>query len=416
MLARLLKSESLRSAVGFGAGGVGFAAANILLAKELSPASFGVITLALALNQFGMTCGPFGLEVVANRHRLRVGAKLIRLMGSTAVLAGIVVTFAAIFYYHLPPTIAFLTFAMSVGSATNRVGSALFQGGQQLRAAMALSQAPNYILLLAAVLILALAVKSAVFILSVVAIGYLSSAALGWWQAGHRLNAGRMDIDAFVALREGAAAVGIGAAVEMLTQFERLAIPKVGSLEMLSTYAVLAAVAGSPFRMLQIGTSFSLLPRLRSAPNAAAARSVLLREATTAFSVAIVAAIAIALCTPFIVKTLLAGKYAIQPGLIVAAIVVGMAKLWQSFSVTVVSACGSTRALAAISVFAWTCLAIAAAGAVVGSQFGLLGILYGVGFAWVLLAAGGTYLAITSFSARFAALPGDSQATRSGAG
>jgi hypothetical protein len=78
--------------------------------------------------------------------------------------------------------------------------------------------------------------------------------------------------------------------------------------------------------------------------------------------------------------------------------------LWEGFSVAVVSACGSTKALALFSVFAWICLGLAAAGSVIGSRFGLVGILYGVGFAWVVLAAGGTYLARISFRTRFAAL------------
>jgi hypothetical protein len=58
--------------------------------------------------------------------------------------------------------------------------------------------------------------------------------------------------------------------------------------------------------------------------------------------------------------------------------------------------------MAIISVLAWICLAIAAAAMVIGARYGLIGILYGVGSAWVLLAAGGTYLAVVSLRARFA--------------
>jgi hypothetical protein len=92
--------------------------------------------------------------------------------------------------------------------------------------------------------------------------------------------------------------------------------------------------------------------------------------------------------------------------LIAASLIVGVAKLWEGFSTTIVSAYGSTQKLATISVYAWICLAIAALGAVVGSRYGLVGILYGVGSAWILLAAGGTWLAVISFRARFAASAG----------
>lgn len=327
-----------------------------------------------------------------------------RLVSSTSVLAGIIVALAASFYYQLSTPISLVIFAMTVGSAVNRVGAALFQGAQNLRASLLLSQIHNYILLLVAVVTAYMTDKSALFVVGVVSAGYLLSALIGWWLAARSLNAGRTEIDAAVALREGAAVLGIGVAVEVLGQFERLAIPKVGTLSMLSTYAVIAAVAGSSFRMLQIGTSFSLLPRLRSAATAQAARTVLLREATTTSLVALVAAIAITLASPLLFKLVLHDKYDIPSSLIIAAVVVGLAKLWEGFSVAVVSACGSTKALAIFSVFAWVCLGIAAVGSVVGSRFGLVGILYGVGFAWVLLAAGGTYLARISFRTRFAAL------------
>ena len=333
-----------------------------------------------------------------------MGRRLVTLVGGTALLAGITVAIAASLYYHLPAHIALLIFGMTVGSASNRVGAALFQGGQNLPAAMVLSQVHNYVLLFAAVLTMVPAIRNDVFVLSLVTVGYLTSAVLGWWLASRSLNIGRAEIDASMALKEGAAALGIGVAVEVLGQFERLAIPKVGSLEMLSTYAVLAAVAGSSFRMLQIGTSFSLLPRLRSAPSAAVARNVLWREATMTSLVAIAAAIVIAVVSPPLFNLVLRGKYSIPSSLIIAAIVVGLAKLWEGFSVAVVSACGSTAALAMFSAFAWICLLVAAVGTVIGSKFGLVGILYGVGIAWILLAAGGTYLARVSFRARFSAL------------
>ena len=82
-----------------------------------------------------------------------------------------------------------------------------------------------------------------------------------------------------------------------------------------------------------------------------------------------------------------------------------MLKVWEGFSTTAVTACGSAKSLAAISVLAWVCLVIAAAGMAYGSRYGLVGILYGVGLAWVLLALGGTFLAVRSFKSRFAGAP-----------
>lgn len=401
MIARLLKSDSLRSAIGFAAGGAGFAAGNILLARVMSPEAFGVVALVLALNQFGLTFGPFGLEVVANRQRPRVGRRLGLLSLGLATATGIVAAVIAYLYYGLPARIVALLLPMVMGSATARVGSALFQGEQRLKTAMALSQASNYILLSIAFLAISLSLSSESFVLTVMASGYIIVSAIGWWVAYRTVNEGRKEIGFNLALSEGAAALGIGVGVEILSQFERLAIPKVGSVAMLGTYAVLASVAGSPFRMIRIGTSFSLLPRLRAVTNAEEARAVLLRESLTALLMALVSSVLIVLVAPLVFNNLLQGKYEIGFGLIAATIVVGMAKVWEGFSTAVTVACGSPRSMATIGILAWICLAVAAGAMVVGARYGLIGILYGVGVAWVLLAAGGSCLAIISFRARF---------------
>jgi hypothetical protein len=173
-------------------------------------------------------------------------------------------------------------------------------------------------------------------------------------------------------------------------------------VEMLGTYAVLAAVAGSPFRMIKIATSFSLLPRIRAVSSAAEARAVILHESLTALLMAVASSVFIVLLAPWVFNTLLKGKYEIGFGLIGATIVVGLAKIWESFSTAVTVSCGTPRSMAIISLLAWICLAVAAAAMIIGARYGLLGILYGVGSAWALLAAGGTYLAVVSFRARFA--------------
>jgi len=402
LIARLLKSDSLRSATGFAAGGAGFAVGNILLAKVMSPEGFGVVALVLALNQFGLTFGPFGMEVVANRHRPRVGRRLGLSALAFATATGIVAAAIAFWYYGLSAGIVALLLPMVMGSATGRVCTALFQGEGQFKFAMILSQASNYILLFIALLALGLSLTSESFVLVLMALGYVIVSTLGWLAAYRTVNSGRQEIEFDVALREGAAALGIGVGVEILSQFERLAIPKVGSMGMLGTYAVLAAVAGSPFRMIRIATSFSLLPRLRAVASAAEARAVIVRESLTALLMAVASGVGIVLVAPLVFNTLLKGKYEIGPGLICATIVVGLAKIWESFATAITMSCGSPRSMASISVLAWICLAVAAGAMVIGARYGLLGILYGVGSAWVLLAAGGSYLAVVSFRARFA--------------
>ena len=401
MLARLLKSESLRSAIGFGAGGAGFAAGNILLARIMTPAQFGVVALVLALNQFGVTFGPIGLEVVANRHRPRVDRRLASYALSTAVVTAIIGASIGALYYQLPLRIDLLLLAMIVGSATNRVCVSLFQGNQRLKPAMALSQVSNYVLLAAALLAIAFSMPNADFILGCMTLSFLVSAAIGWRVAFRSLNESRRELSLSLALKEGLAALGVGVGVQILMQFERFAIPKVGSLEMLGTYAALAAVAGSPFRMIEMGNAFTLLPRLRTALTAAQARALVVRESLTALAVCVLSSVAILIAAPFVFETLLRGKFSIGYPLIMATILVGFVKVWSGFATTVTTACGSSRMLVAVSVLTWISLLLAAAAVLAGSAHGLVGILDGVGTAWLALAGGSTCLAVWSFRTRF---------------
>ena len=194
----------------------------------------------------------------------------------------------------------------------------------------------------------------------------------------------------------------IGLAVQLLWQFERMVIPVLGSLEDLATYAVLAAIVASPFRMLQFGVMFTLLPSLRSATDAASAKTILRREVGTAVAVALVSIVVIALVAPFILHHLLGGKYVIGRDLILAAVLVGLLRVWAGFSTTVVSALGSVQRIAQISGLGWLSLGVALAGAWLGSRYGLLGVILGTGAGWGVLVTAGTYLAVRSFRSRFA--------------
>jgi len=403
VLSRLLKSESLRSAAGFAAGGVGFAAGNILLARVLPPDAFGIVALVLALNQFGVTFGPIGLEVVANRHRPRVDRPLAAYALVTATVTGLIAALIARFYYGLTLTVSLLLLVMIIGSSTNRVCVALFQGEHRLRPAMALSQVMNYVLLGAALLGMALGWKGPEGVLACMMAGFLLSSAWGWLEARASVNATRKPLDRRLALHEGLAALGVGVGVQVLMQFERLAIPKVGTLPMLGLYAVLAAVAGSAFRMIEMGNAFTLLPRLRAVGDAAAARAVIVRESGTAAVTCLLSALGILLLAPLVFEILLKNKFVYDRSLIIASILVGCIKVWSGFATTVTTACGSRNMLVSVSVLAWISIGIAMAGAAFGARYGLIGILYGVGAAWLLLAGGASLLAVRSFRLRFGA-------------
>jgi O-antigen/teichoic acid export membrane protein len=401
MTRHLLRSRSLRAAIIFAAGGFGFAAGNIVLAMVMPVADFGLVALALALNQFSLTIGTFGMEVIVNRHRPRVDRVFSTYLIGVATSTSAIVAVVAGYYYKLPITLTLLLFLMVVASAVNRVIAAVFQEDRRIAGSLLLLQIHNYTLLIAAGLVVFMSGLGAALVVGVVALGYVCSASWGWWHVRRTMTAERNAISVRLLLREGAAIVGLSVAVQTLFQFERLALPKIGSMEMLATYAVLAAVAGSAFRMIQLGNSFTLLPSIRAATDARAAHAVIRSESITAAIAAVASSLVVILATPLVFHYLLHDKYVIGWELIGVMIAIGLARVWGGISSTIVSALGTATRMAQLSLVSCVSLAIALAGAVGGRSYGLLGILCGMLVAWLALAAAGTWLALRSFKDRF---------------
>src|SRR3954447_24172496 len=93
----LQKSTALRAAVGFGLGGVGYALGNLLLARALPPAEFGVFTLFLALVQIGASLAPIGLQGQVNR-RPGVAVSPGRPLLTSVIVAVATATLASVVY------------------------------------------------------------------------------------------------------------------------------------------------------------------------------------------------------------------------------------------------------------------------------------------------------------------------------
>jgi O-antigen/teichoic acid export membrane protein len=401
MLRRIFKSGSLKGTIIFAAGGVGFALANIVLAAVLPPAQFGLLSLFLALLQFGLACGPLGLDVVVKRHRPRVTLKLARRAATSAAIVAAAIAVGAKYFYGLSTVSALLLFFGGALGAGHFIIVGVYQSRAELGWALTLENAPNYVLLLLAILASLTSLQSATPMMLGVVIGYLLSNLLGWSRAT-RSQSGLAQLDGAVALREGLSSVSISLSRQLLWQLERFAIPKLISVNDLATYAVLAAVVGAPFRVTQLGVAFTLIEKLRSAPDAAAARAVLRHELLVGLLLVVGSVVGVLLLAPLVFHFVLHDKYAISPGLMAATLAVGVARVAEGFSTTVVTALGSASKLARISALGWISLVVAIAGAILGSRFGLAGILCGTCTGWLTLCAGGCVIGANSFRRRFA--------------
>ena len=90
----------------------------------------------------------------------------------------------------------------------------------------------------------------------------------------------------------------LNAAGLVLIQLDRLVIPHVLPLQDLATYGVLAAIAGSLFRVLQMGVGYTLVPRLRVAGSVMERRRLISHEAKLVGGLVVAGSAAIWLVTP----------------------------------------------------------------------------------------------------------------------
>jgi O-antigen/teichoic acid export membrane protein len=386
----LQKSTALRAAVGFGLGGLGFALGNLLLARALPTVQFGEFTLFLALVQMGAALAPVGLQGQVNRHPDRAVSAPRLLVTSGIVGAGL----AAIAwkFYGMETALVVALFVSVVAGASTLVASSVFQSRLRFAAALGLSQSFALVLLAMGAVTVIVGAAPLWLLGALVAGQYLLLSIVGWGILGRQGAPGSREGHS---LREGLSLLGITAAALLLIQLERLLAPRLLSLEDTARYAVVATLVGSPFRMLQMGAGYTLLPRLRAATSPQARRRLIRHEVLAVTLIGTAGGVTLLLAAPWIADKLLASKYQLSTALMIAALVSGVAKLGDAIATTMVWSLASARQLAMLNWVSWTCAGIGVAAGWLGARWGLLGLMYGVTTAWVCRGAVSGTLAAT---------------------
>ena len=403
---------------------------------------YGRVALFLAITQLGITLGPIGIDTLINRHRLGASGSLLGRVAFTSVVVGVLLAATAFLFYGFGAGLAAVLALTVLGAAVNRVGGAFFQSKQKFGLSLFLILVHNWIVLCAVPVVL-LADRalpggpSALPAAMTVATGYVLMAALGWRKsfalrrehaaAGTERAAGgtgraaggtgRADgrkeaaaagtggaephsLESSTLLREGLAVVGVQVAVAAFFQLDRLLIPNLLSIRDLAVYAVVSAIAASPFRMLQTGLGFALLPRVRACTSREAIRRLIKHEVIVAVSMAAAAAVVVVLVTPWLISMLLDSRYEFRMSLLYALVIVGFVRVWNGISGAVVSALASARQLVAFNACSWGSLVLAAGCAWAARGGGLTGVVYGLGVGWLASAVAGTLIGAQAVARR----------------
>jgi O-antigen/teichoic acid export membrane protein len=392
-LKKLWHSPTLRSAVVYGASGVGFSGSNLILARVLPTDEYALFTLAIALINLAFALAPLGIDGIVNRRRLDAGPQLLRRTLSASVLVALVFVVIAAVAYQMSPMVLLLVFASTVAGGVMSVAGAQFQAEQRFGLSLALTQSPNLTLLVAALAVIVVHDRGALLPLSIAALGFAIAAAYGWGVL-FRERATKPHRESWFPWTEAISFAGVNTAGLVLIQLDRLVIPHVLPLHDLATYGVLAATAGSLFRVLQMGVGYTLIPRLRAAGSVMERRRLVAHEAKLVGAVVVAGSAAIWLVIPFVERWLLEGKYHLGGALLLAALISGVAKIMNAFTKSTVSALATPAELSIVNLLGWVSVAVAIPAAFFGARWGLAGLMYGVGFGWLLRALTALYLTL----------------------
>jgi O-antigen/teichoic acid export membrane protein len=382
---QLWYSPTLRGAVVYGASGLGFAGANLILARVLPTDEYGLFTLVIALVNLGFALAPAGIDGIVNRRHLEAGPKLLRRTMAATLLVGVALAIVAEIAYGMSVPMLLVLFVSTVAGGAMAVAGAQFQSERRFGISLALTQSPNLALFVAALVVVATGDRMARLPLLISTVGFVLAAAAGWWVL-FRERAAKPARDSWFPWREAFSLAGINASGLLLVQLDRLIIPHVLTVHDLATFGVLAAIAGSLFRVLQMGVGYTLVPRLRAADSVLERRRLIAHEAKLVGALVVGGSTVIWFITPMIEQWFLQGKYHLGGSLLLATLFSGVAKIMNAFTKSTVTALATPAEVLMVNLFGWAAVALAIPAAVLGARWGLAGVIYGVGLGWLVRA------------------------------
>jgi O-antigen/teichoic acid export membrane protein len=299
--------------------------------------------------------------------------------------------------YDLPLTLAAALFVATTAAGVIQGGVAHFQGQQKFGPGAWLLQLSNAALIPAAIASLAWSLTTAIAPSLLIAAAGLVGAIWTWWlvvRGESRMpvaadaravpGQGRMAPVVVSALwREAVSLVAITVASSVFLQLERLVLVPAIGVAALALFGVVAALVGSPFRMIQQAVLFTLIPGMRAANGLQARRALLRREMVLIICAVGLGSVVLWFLAPPLAHLFLGGRYELAEALMLAAIVSGLLKVFSAFATSVAVALGSDRDLRRVSATAWVSIGVSVAGAFIAAPWGLTGALYGISVGWL---------------------------------
>jgi O-antigen/teichoic acid export membrane protein len=177
---KLWYNPTLRSVVIYGVSGLGFAGANLILARALPTVEYGLFTLVTALVNLSFALAPAGVDGVVNRRRLEAGPHLLKRTLTAALIVGTASAVIAEAAYHLSIPLLLVVFISTVAGGAMAVAGAQFQSEQRYGISLGLTQSPNLAMLVAALAVVVSGTRGVWLPLAMCTLGFVLAALCGW--------------------------------------------------------------------------------------------------------------------------------------------------------------------------------------------------------------------------------------------
>ena len=362
--------------------GLSFAVANLILASALTVDDYAIFALLVAIIMLTSSIGMGGADGIVNRHPVAPDPQLFGRVALTSTIAAIFAVFFAIEAYQVPATTAALLVPIIVAFAITRFCGAFLQSRHRLILSLLLFNSLNYLLLAVALLAVFTKLDDVALLILFATISQCIIAVVAVILVRSQYNA--VSSSYVYSWREALAYVFMASGLDMLVQLERLVTPRVLGLDDLAILGVLLAIVGPPFRLLYLSLGYGLLPALRTSKGKADRIALLVRHSVLALLMILPLWIVIWFATPLIQKTFLSDEYTMSGHLILAALVAGTIKGFSGIARASVTALASVKGMEIMGAIGWASIAFAVLAAWYGSQFGLVGVVYGVSVGWII--------------------------------
>lgn len=394
MLRALVRSESLRAAAAMGVGGVSFALGSLVLARVLSPNEYGLVSLFIGIVAVCGFTGPLGLDLVVARRGLQLNSSWRRAALAACTAVGVATAAVTAIAYHLALSLLICVLLATAARGVVQACGGHFRGERQFSTALWIVQLSNWGLLPVALCSALLEFHTAAGPAALITVAGLAGASAAWLLVARREDRGKSQPSPGKLLGEALSLVTLESSSAVFLQLERLLLVPMVGVGGLALFGVLAALVGSPFRLLQQAAQFTLMPSLRAASGTVERMQLLRRELTLVSLVGAAGSIAIWIIAPRIAHWFLGGRYELRPALVMAGLVSGVLKVFSAFAFAAAIALARDRSLRILGALSWASLGVSVAGAFAAIPWGLVGVLYGISLGWLIRAVSATWLAL----------------------